>query len=200
MRSSKLKVHGFPFLIISGSTGYPIFKSNLTSSSEPSKMKKPCKWQPMLPFTIPVSSLNFLIFLLWIHCLPPFPPGTFVCSPQFNDTWQGRDLLKHIFLHHPQMFESPQMSESLQMLELQYVPNKYSLNSELLLSDLSHHHWICVIFYYSKEISSPTLAGSNNFLLPVFFLPSTQILWRLNFKLGWTSSCFGRICINALQN
>lgn len=94
-------------------------------------------------------------------------------------------LLKHIFLHHPQMSESPQMFESLQMLQLQYVPNKYSLNGELLLSDLSHCHWICVILYYSKEISSPTLAGSNNFLLPVFFSPSTQILWRLNFKLLW---------------
>lgn len=43
------------------------------------------------------------------------------------------------------MFEPPQTFESLQMLELQYVPNKYSLNSELLLSDLSHCHWICVI-------------------------------------------------------
>lgn len=62
-------------------------------------------------FTIHLSSLNVLIFLLWICCLAIFPPGTFVCPSKFNDKWQETDLSKHIFLHRPQMFEPLQMLE-----------------------------------------------------------------------------------------
>lgn len=103
-------VHDFPDPIpTSGSTGDPIFGSKLPSSSKPSKMKKPCKLPQMFPFTIHGSSLNFLIFLLWICGLAAFPPGTFVCLPQFSNKWQGKRLLEDIFLNHPQMSERPQM-------------------------------------------------------------------------------------------
>lgn len=126
----------------------------------------------MYPVWTPLSSF-------WEYIAFPLPPGAFVCSPQFNDKWGGRDLLKHIILHHPQMFES------LQMLELQYVPNKYSLNSELFTL------W----FIPMSQNKSVLLLTRKKFLL-LLLLAATIFFYLYSFCLvlwfceGWTSSCF----------
>lgn len=104
---------------LSSSLQVPLETPSLIQTSLP--LKSLPKWKLVnyvFPFTIHVSSLHFL---MRICCLALLSPGTFVFPPKFDD--KETDLSKHIFLHHLQMFDSPQM------LERQYVPNKYFKNS-----------------------------------------------------------------------